>query len=134
MPPHRCLEEFPDDPGIRDNDQLLRRIPPKHVVPDQNSGLLRLSSAAFEDDKDGAPMSVYCRTAIESASSNVDRVMAGHEGYGLVELGAGVFRECDQTVHPDPIPEESAHTVICGEKTHGRRKRFAREAQWVIKL
>ncbi len=49
---------YADDPSIRDEAELLRRIPPEHVVPDQNQGAIRISSAAFKDHPNGSPMSV----------------------------------------------------------------------------
>lgn len=57
--PLRCQEEFPDDPDIHDADPMLRRIPPLHIVPDDNSGGYRPISAAFANDKGNGPMSVY---------------------------------------------------------------------------
>lgn len=131
-PPLRCQEEFPDDPEILNVDQMLRRIPPFHIVPDDNSRGRRPSSAAFEDDDDGQPMSVYRRTVIDTTGGNIERVMVGHTGYGLVGLSAGDLRSRDQTVNSDPLEDELAHAVVCGAKTHGNRKFFSRQSVWVI--
>lgn len=131
-PTARCQQEFPDDPAIQDADQMLRRIPPWHIVPDANSGGRRPSSAAFEDDDDGAPMSMYRRTVIDATGGNFKRVMVGHIGYGLVGLSAGDLRGRDQTVHSDPLEDEPAHAVICGPKTDGNRKFFYRRSVWVV--
>jgi len=132
-PTERCQQEFPDDPAIKDNVQMLRRIPPWHVVPDENKPKgRRPSSAAFEDDKDGAPMSVYRRDLLDATGGTVQRVMVGHEGYALVGLYALQLRSRDQTIHSDPLPKEAAHAVVCGPKTDSNRRFFARQAFWVI--
>ena len=111
---------------------MLRRIPGRHIIFDQNLGRHRPTSAAFYDDKDDAPMSVYRRNVIDAAGGNVERVMVGHEGYGLVGISAGHLRTRDQTVHSDPLPTESAHAVVCGQKTDSNRRFFAQQAAWVI--
>jgi len=77
-------------------------------------------------------MSIYCRNVIENEGGSVDRVMRGHDGFGLVSLTAFQLRERQQTNHPDPIPGEPAHAVACDPKTDGNRKFFARAALWVI--
>lgn len=111
---------------------MLRRVPPKQFIFDQNMGRLRPSSATFEDDDDGSPMSMYRRTVIDATGGNVERVMVGHVGYGLVGLSAGDLRSRDQTVHSDPLNNEPAHAVICGPKTESNRKFFYRRSVWVI--
>ena len=133
MPPtERCREEFPDDPEIADSVQMLRRIPPYHIFFDENLGKARPSSAAFDDGKDGAPMSVYRRDVMEATGGKIRRVMVGHEGYGLVGINARHFRARDQTVHSDPLPTEAAHALVCGRKTPSSRRFFAHCAFWVI--
>ena len=131
-----CSEHFPDDASVPDQTDLLRRIPPWHVVSDDNVGGWRPSSAAFEDDDDGDPMSVYLSTVILRESRQPESVLAGHEGYSLAAITAGLARANNQTVHPDPLPEESSHAVVCGEKRRPKnnspRKRFARAAVWIV--
>jgi hypothetical protein len=93
---------------------------------------MRPSSAAFEDDRDGDPMSVYRRDVIESERANVERVMIGHQGYALAAVPAGQFRLKAQAVHPDPLPEESSHTKMCGPKPASVRRWFATQCVCVI--
>jgi len=106
-----CAKNFPNDPTIAHGVALLRRVPPKHFYFDDNLGRWRPSSAAFEDDEDGDPMSVYRQDLIEAEGGPIRRIMVGHEGYALASLTAGQVRSKDQTVHPDPLPEESSHTL-----------------------
>jgi hypothetical protein len=77
-------------------------------------------------------MSIYRRNVIENEGGSVDRVIRGHDGFGLISLTAFQLRGRQQTNHPDPIPGETAHAVACGPKTDGNRKFFARTALWVI--
>ena len=101
-----CAENFPDDPAVAECVALLRRIPPGPHFQffDQNLARWRPSSAAFEDDDDGDPMSVYRRDVIETEGGNVQRVMIGHEGYALASLTVGQVRSKGQTVFPAPLP------------------------------
>jgi len=132
-----CLEHFPDDPSIADESELLRRIPPQHFFRDDNSGLVRPSSAAFEDDDDSDPMSVYLATVLAAERRQATSVLAGHEGYALASITAGLAREKNQTVHPDPLTEETSHAVVCGDKRSGNKKSakkaFAMNAKWVVR-
>ena len=130
--PEYCAENFPDDSELRDTVQLLRRIPPWHFFFDENLGRVRPSSAAFEDDKDGDPMSVYRRNVIDREAADVRRVLKGNEGYALASLRAEAFRSKSQTVFPNPLPEESSHANVCGSKTDGNRRWFAKQAAWAV--
>lgn len=77
-------------------------------------------------------MSVYRLDVIENEGGVPDRVLADRPGFGLVSISARQVRSKDQTVHPDPVPEESSHGTICGPKPRSTRKWFARQAQWVV--
>jgi len=127
-----CAKNFPDDPAIAHGEALLRRVPPKHFYLDQNLGRWRPSSAAFEDDDDGDPMSVYRRGIIEAEGCSIHRVMQGHENYALASLTTGQIRSKDQTVHADALPEESSHTQVCGAKPKSTCRWFAKQAEWAI--
>jgi len=111
---------------------LLRRIPPRHFHFDENLGRVRPSSAAFEDDEDGDPMSVYREDVIHSEGGEASRVLVGYGGFAVASLTAGQFRSRTQTVFSDPLPEESAHCEICGPKPKATRRWFAQQALWAI--
>jgi hypothetical protein len=127
-----CSEKYPDDPSITDGGELLRRIPEWHWFYDSNLKQMRPSSAAFEDDQDGDPMSVYRRNVIEAEGDDVRRVLAGHRRFALAALTAGQFRSRSQTVFADPLPEEASHAKVCGPKTRSVRRWFAANAIWVV--
>ena len=88
--------------------------------------------AAFLDDRDGDPMSVYRQDIINSEHDDVRRVMTGHQDYALASVTARQVRSRSQTVFPEPLPEESSHTKICGPKPPAVRRWFAKQAEWVI--
>ena len=127
-----CAKNFPDDQAVRDEIALLRRVPTWHFYYDQRLERYRPTSAAFEADSDGDPMSVYRSDVIASERGNIERVMVGHKGFGLVALDAGRFRSRQQTIFPNPLPEETSHAKVCGPKTASRRRWFAKQAQWLI--
>ena len=127
-----CSEKYPDDPSILDEIDLLRQIPRWHFFEDRETGQVRPSSAAFEDDSDGHPMSVYRSDLIAATGGNLDRILAAHTGFAVSAIAAGLVRSLDQTVHPEPLPDEAAHAVVCGNKTDSIRRKWARQARWVI--
>lgn len=77
-------------------------------------------------------MSLYRQDVIHSERGDVGRVLVGHAGYALASVMAGQVRSKSQTVFPDPLPEESAHAVVCGPKPHRTKRWFAQQALWVI--
>ena len=77
-------------------------------------------------------MSVYRHDVIEGGGGEPARVLGNHEGFGLVSIPAGQMRSRDQTVHPDPVPEEPSHAKVCGPKPKSTRRWFARQAEWVV--
>lgn len=121
-----------DDPDIPDDERLLRRIPPRHFVFDKKRGRWRPSSAAFEDDPDGGPMSVY----LEGRLIDAHLALVGHASYALSAITAGLARELNQVVEPaplaDPHPAAHAHAHVVGTKTKSISRRFALCAGWVV--
>jgi len=135
-PSSYCAEHYPDDPTVADGADLLRRIPPNHVIYDENLKQHRPSSQAFRDDRDGDPMSVYLSPVLVSENRELSAVLTGHQGFALAAVTAGLARSLSQTVHPDPIPEESSHAVVCGDKESGSRRvarTLAKAAVWVVR-
>ena len=126
--PEDCARNFPNDPSVSGNVALLRRIPHWHFYYDERLGRMRPRSAAFEDDGDGDPMSVYRRDIIDAEGGEVTRVMVGHDGFALASLTAGEVRSRHQTVFPDPLLEESSHAKICGPKPESTRRWFAKQS------
>ncbi len=128
---HTDLE---DDPTIRDECELLRRVPIKpavHIIWDDNQKRWRPSSASFQDHPNGTPMSIVLRDELENAGRNLDEVLIGHDDFALAAITAGTARENQQRVARDPLPEEPAHGLVIGKKKKAKRE-MAKVAQWVI--
>jgi hypothetical protein len=131
-----CSDNYANDPTIIDDTDLFRRIPPWHVYYDKNLSRWRPSSAAFEDDADGDPMSAYLSSVLANEKRDPSTVLAGHEGYSLASITAGLARTNSQTVHPCPEPDENSHSAVCGDKGKNKKsapkRQFASNAAWFV--
>ncbi len=123
---------YADDLTIPNEAELWRRISPRHFVNDENLGRVRPSSAAFDNHRNGSPMSVYLAAMLAETGRSPDTVLAGHGGYALASITAGLVRECQQGVAREPLENEPAHAVVFGRKTRPVMRRLATTARWVI--
>lgn len=71
-----------DDETILDSDVLWRRVPdwPHFIAFDKLRGHYRVTSSAFDDDRDGDPMSVFL-----AKDTSAESVLSGHEGFGIAD-------------------------------------------------
>src|SRR3954453_17204354 len=109
-------EGYTDDLSIGDSNYLWRRIPPWHFVYDENLLRWRPSSAAFDNDPDGGPMSVVLAEVLLASGRKAGDFLHGHDDYGLTAIMSGLARACGQGVVRDPLPEEPAHALVAGQK------------------
>ena len=123
---------YSDDLTIPGEAQLLRRIPPRHLVKDENSGHLRPSSAAFDNHPDGSPMSVILADVLAQTGRDPAAALTGYEGFALASITAGLVRECGQGVAREPLPDEPAHAVVFGEKPKRIQRKLAKGSRWVV--
>ena len=108
--------------------RLWRRVPEWHWVDDGKGGR-RPSSAAFEDDPDGSPLS--CTVAAESTLAKAfDPVRAREEAFALAEFPASVAFDKGQSIVRDPTPEEPAHVVLVGKKSKSVGRALAKASVW----
>ena len=121
-----------DDPTIGDDAVLWRRVFPAWIVPDQNAGGLRVSSAAFDDSKDGTPLSALLAEIVAQTGRTAQHVLAGYDGYALAAIAAGVARHHAQGIAKTPEPDEPAHVSVFGPKTTSNKRGMAKVATWVI--
>ncbi len=117
--------QLQDDPGISDDDELLRRVPAYHWI-DCPGQRCRPSSLTFEDDPDGSLSVDIARLTTLAA------VLSGHAGYALIGFTARVARENGLIVVADPLPLNGAHAIVVGNKTGSRRRALARLSVWVV--
>ena len=116
-----------DDPKISGDLVFYRRIPPwgNRVTWDADGP--NFSSMNFKDKDD--ELSVHL-----AAETTPDEVLAGHAGFGLVQLTAAVVRDaCGEAVKLCRCPDDPAmgHVLICGKITGGMAKKLQRAATWV---
>jgi hypothetical protein len=122
---------YTDDPTILDDDNLWRRIPPCHFIQDDNVGGVRPSSAAFDDHPNGSPMSVVLESVAVQFGRGPMHVLAGHVGYALASVTAGLARQYQQGVAREPLADEPAHAVVFGNKTKRIKRELAKGSRWV---
>ncbi len=110
---------------------LWRRIPnwADYVVRDRQTNAMRPSSMAFKDDSDGST-SVY----LAKEAGSWDDIMAGHEGFGLVSITAGLVSESGLKVVRQPEPGFPYHAVLAGPKPDRVASKLARASVWLVQV
>jgi hypothetical protein len=107
--------------AIPDCDRLYRAVHSNWVKPDGT-----ISSGAF----DGINMSVDL--ASKTTKERVWRRFRKRTA-GLALVTVRLARDLKQDVRHSPEPFRYSHTLVLGRKTQATRKRFARNAIWVIR-
>lgn len=128
-------DEVIDDKTIRNECQLLRRIPMKlnlNIIWDDNIKRWRPSSASFENHPNGTPMSVVLMDELKKAGRSVTEVIGDTDQFALAAITAECARTNNQKVVRDPLFEEPAHGLVVGNKTKSCRRNFAKEAIWIV--
>jgi len=125
---------FEDDPTITNDEQVLRRIHPDWWVEADTPEGWQLSSAAFNNDADGDPMSVHLSSTLAQLGRSQVSVVEKYPGYGLVWFYAYVPRELGQLLARDPQPEDESHAVVVGKKSTSVRRGFRNAAQWLVRI
>jgi hypothetical protein len=120
--------QYQDDRDIPDETILWRRVAPGQVVVDDD-GRVRPTSVVFQDHENGTPMSVAI-----AAETTLERVLAGHPGFGVVALTAGEVRAQGQGVSRAPLDDEPAHAEVFGIKPKKVSRHLARISRWVVHL
>jgi hypothetical protein len=123
----------PPDDEVRDEDVILRRIRPDWFVPDATKPQgVDVTSQAFQNLIDDM-MSVHVLRILEANGLTAESVLAGHDGYGLVQFTARYARDAGQEIELDPQPpDDPAHAHMVGDKSKSWRKRFAKGVQIVV--
>lgn len=120
-----------DDASIEDDERLLRRVHPDHMVYDENRQRWRPSSAAFDDVYDG--VSVFLSSTMQQIGLAEANAVDGYPEHSLVVVPAGEARGLDPPLgvvrDPDPpgVPPHvasPAHALITGipDSKAGRKK------------
>jgi hypothetical protein len=127
-----------DDLGIDSAGVLVRHIHPTHIVPDENIGGKRISSAAFSatsGDPDNG-MSVDIGQKLIADGKALDAMVK--DGLGAVSLPVGGVRELGLKVGPDPDlnidPPNPYHGQVWPVKSSTRSKLHKIVIDWVRAL
>lgn len=101
-----------DDESILDEERLVRRLHPTHVIYDHNRQRWRATSAAFRPDPDG--VSVVLSSVLVSMSLTEKACVDGYDGHSAVVLEAGAVRSMQPPLRvardPDP-PDLEPHVT-----------------------
>jgi hypothetical protein len=119
---------IPDDAPVPQDMSLCRRVHPSEIVWNDNDGCLRPGSGVFKDHEMRSTWTTCCETRSERPSP----YWTAKPQHSLVSLTVGFVEGEEQTVRRTPKPEDASHGDVCGDKSRGRRKKFARAAQFVV--
>ncbi len=114
------MPQQPDDPSIDDTERLWRRVHPTQIDIDTETGNPEISSGVFST---GEEISV----AIASATS-IEALLSGYPEHSVVEFEVAAARSARCTVVRNPLPDDDAHALVCGPKSHGRLTKTQQEA------
>ena len=120
-----------NDPDLHGDLVVFRRIPPH---PDHvqwtDDGLPEPASQNFKDRR--RELSVHL-----ASEATAEKMLAGHEGFGLVEIPLQaireVFRDAEKplVICRDDEDPANGHVLVCGDITNGMAKKIRRAARWV---
>jgi hypothetical protein len=114
---------------------LIRHINPDfHVVPDENTGCLRIASSAFSATS-GEPahgMSVDVGQLLDERGLN--EAFHVPQGMGAVRFRVGATRDLGFRVGSDPLPDNAEHGEVWDVKSKKGRKIQGIVEDWVVEL
>lgn len=119
-----------DNVSIPHEEKLFRRIHLTFLVPDEDTGLARVSSGAFKDTE----MSVNIASALLDTGSSVATCVAAHPNHRLVSLTAADARSLGQSICRDPLPDDLSHGIVHGQKNRRIANDLRLRAVWEIPL
>lgn len=118
-----------DHPGILDQDNLIRRVSPQHVV--RTADGRRLSSMAFQGASQNGGLSVDLEAQLQEAGEDPLEYVAKPPFIGSVIFRAGSVRELGFSVGYNPLPPDLPHHgEVWGIQTKGHKKSLQNIAQW----
>jgi hypothetical protein len=124
-----------DDPAILPESLLVRHInPDHHVVPDENTKGLRISSGAFAattGDPDHG-MSIDIGQLLTERGLPDRHMVPQH--MGAVSVGVGDLRAIGLKIGSDPIPTNEFHGQAWGVKTTTRKAVQKLVKGWIVPL
>lgn len=126
------MDPILDDSSIQNTDHVWRRIPPYHLVFDDNHNKFRPSSAAFEDHPNGSPMSAQLASVLKTMGISPEAALKNYPKFGLVSLSVKLLRDTGQSIAFQPRQDQPGHVEVSGNKTKSIRRRWAKECQLLV--
>lgn len=124
-----------DHQGIRDDDGVIRRVSPHHLVDDPKAGGKRLSSMAFQPSSGAnGGMSVDLQALIEEDGLDARAYVIAPPWIGAVRFTAGGLRSESLKVGFDPRPALPYHGQGWGHFTNSLPRRLAKLAQTFVAI
>lgn len=115
-----------DDPTIRDEDALVRQVPPGNWIRELGTGVLRPTSDAFSESSDGSGMSTNLVSILTENGLPLTfvapSIAAKRVGWGSVQFGVAYTREQGGRVKRHALPDNPAHAAVFGLKKAGRTR------------
>ena len=113
---------------------LLRRVGPRWVIRDKQSGAARLSSGAFQElPKGSGRVSVTLEDDLLARGASYEDALFGQADYGLVAVKAQVVYDADRDVERTPTGDDPSHGDIVGSISGSFRDLLASQAVWLIR-
>lgn len=124
-----CQSARQDDPTITADEWLLRRVHPKQLVKDDDTGKARVSTSVFRDKE----LSINIESVLRSNNEMAADCLRNYSHHLLVCFTAGQARFYQQIVCRDPLPLNLSHGLVCGSKSSRRVLEGLRaSAVWVL--
>lgn len=137
-----------DDFEIDDDDPIIRRVDPdQHLVRDENSGEMRISSKLFSPSSGPlGGMSVDLLRLIEEAGLHAQDFVTTPVFRGSISFSAGSVREAGLRVGRNPlvgiagVPDNPFHGEVWGPParpnrfTNTQKRAILEAAEWFVEL
>lgn len=131
-----------DHPDLTDDRRVIRRISDDYVVPDQNNGGQRLSSALFKNDPRDGHLSVDFEHCILQKKMSPAAYVTDPQWFGALIIKIGDLRSVDKaSVAKDrwkigmvPVEGNDCHAGVWGKITKGQSNDLQRKSNWLVRI
>ena len=130
-----------DHPEMAGDNSVIRRICADHVVPDENRGGSRLSSALFKNDpREGSYLSVDSVHCITEAGNNPAEFVTTPKWFAALIITIASLRASDKATKVGdrwkigmvPLPNNDCHGAVWGKITKGQSNELQRKSDWLV--
>lgn len=130
-----------DHPSLVGQRLIIRHICPSDIVPDDNTGGFRLSSAVFQH-RYREPLdhlSFDSQHCLDEKAIKLEEHVDAEKHPGSLSISVQDFREEDPSEKPEnkwkigmvPVPGNDCHGGVWGKISGGVAKKLQRKAEWV---